>query len=104
MKNLKMPRIVRRSMLAVLLGGLMSCATAPKAPVVWYALSPPPSTNFPQGNLATSPTTWDQVAQFNSMDECQKSMGKLRAQLGRPVECIGSDDPRLTLPQRKPGV
>lgn len=73
----------------------MSCASTPAAPVVWYVLSPNPTSLYPHGNVNSPLSTWVQVRQFPTSADCHNSINEIHNQLHRPVSCIASNDPRL---------
>lgn len=79
-----------------LIVGTLGCATTPPAPVVWYALSPVPTTMFPHGDLNSKLTTWEQLKQFPTREECQTALRDIHNSLHRPLDCVASNDPRLT--------
>ena len=89
--------MLRRLAVVVLLGGLSSCATA-SDPITWYVLSPPPTADYPEGNLDTEITTWERIDMFPTSAECLKALLKIHNQIHRPVQCVPSDDPQLKYP------
>jgi len=74
------------------------CATTPPEPVVWYVISPVPSQNFPHGNINSPMSTWEKVKNFRSAADCRDAIQGIHNDLHRPVNCIASNDPRLTQP------
>jgi hypothetical protein len=91
--------MLRRSAVVVLLGSLLSCASAPDPdPITWYVLSPPPTADYPEGNLDTQITTWERLDTFPTSADCLKALLKIHNQIHRPVQCVPSDDPRLKYP------
>jgi len=74
------------------------CATTPPEPVVWYVISPVPSQNFPHGNINSPMSTWEKVKNFPSAADCRDAIQGIHNDLHRPVNCIASNDPRLTQP------
>lgn len=89
--------MLRRLAVVVLLGSLSSCATA-SDPITWYALSPPPSHDYPEGNLDTQIITWERIDTFPTSAECLKALLKIHERIHRPVQCVPSDDPQLAYP------
>ena len=89
--------ILRRLAVVVLLGSLLSCASAPD-PITWYVLSPPPTADYPEGNLDTQIITWERIDMFPSDAECLKALLKIHDRIHRPVQCVPSDDPQLKYP------
>src|SRR5262252_6688641 len=89
--------MLRRLAVVVLLGSLLSCATAPD-PVTWYVLSPPPSPGYPEGNLDTQIITWERIDVFPTRAECLKALPQIQDRIHRPVQCVPSDDPQLVYP------
>jgi hypothetical protein len=89
--------MLRRLAVIVLLGSLLSCASAAD-PITWYVLSPPPTADYPEGNLDTQITTWERIDVFPTSAECEKALLKIHNQIHRPVQCVPSDDHRLKYP------
>ena len=89
--------ILRRLAVVVLLGSLLSCATAPD-PITWYVLSPPPSAEYPEGNLDTQIITWERIDMFATGADCLRALPKIQDHIHRPVQCVPSDDPQLKYP------
>ena len=89
--------MLRRSAVVVLLGSLLSCATAPD-PITWYVLSPRPRADYPEGNLDTQLNTWEQLDTFTGSAACLEALLKIHNQIHRPVQCVPSDDPQLQYP------
>ena len=90
--------MLRRFALVAMLAGLMGCATAPETPVVWYVLSPTPTSTYPHGNLNSPLSTWEHIRQFATLGECDSAINQIHNELHRPVECVASNDQRLLLP------
>jgi len=74
---------------------MIGCASAPPAPVVWYVVSPLPSTTYPHGNINSNLSSWEKVKDFPTGDACQDQLRDIHNQLHRPVDCVASNDPRL---------
>ena len=89
--------ILRRLAVIVLLGSLLSCASAPD-PVTWYVLSPHPTADYPEGNLDTQIITWERIDMFPTSADCLRELLKIHERIHRPVECVPSDDPQLKYP------
>ena len=75
--------------------GTLGCVTTPPAPPVWYVLSPVPTTMFPHGDLNSRMSTWEQIKQFPTHEECQNALRDIHNNLHRPLDCVASNDPRL---------
>jgi hypothetical protein len=85
--------------LTVLLAGCAADGAAPQpAPQAnssWLLLASPTSSDFPQGQLGLPLSRWTRVQEYPSYEQCDASEQKARNEMGRVVDCIASDDPRL---------
>jgi hypothetical protein len=94
-KGINVGIMVRRLALIAILVGLVGCATAPPAPVVWYLVSPKPTTDFPHGDLYSAMWTWERVREFPTATDCQNALMTIHNEIHRPVDCIASNDRRM---------
>src|SRR5215467_7978195 len=88
----------RRATLFAFLMIAASCATAPPDPVVWYAISPSPTQDFPHGNINSPISGWERLRNFTSAADCRDALRDIRNDIHRPANCVPSNDPRLTRP------
>jgi hypothetical protein len=65
------------------------------APHKWFLIAAPFTQEFPGGNLQAPLSKWPQITTFDAAETCEAGLQQAGNELQRPVQCIGSDDPRL---------
>ena len=66
-------------------------------PRTWFLVVAPITQEFPTGDMQAPVSKWARVSTFDSGPACDLELEEAENHLQRPVQCIASDDPRMTL-------
>jgi hypothetical protein len=75
---------------------LASSSYVTTMPTSWFLVEAPFTREFPGGKMAEPVSKWLRVTTFDTSAQCDAALIEAQNELQRPVQCIASDDPRMT--------